>query len=234
MGNLESKVSEAKAQDRLVHSYGYMIAAITQPRDEQTGEMLYGGKKLSYAPFGPVSPQKVAMDLMRKDKSNPELAQFMKDMEDVLTNDEAVKKYVELYAKYMQKSKLSSIASLATSLGINIDREAIRHYMDKPMEKLDETIKDYQKRDKDGKLNAVEKAEYLVLQANVEGLRSKISEAYKSKVEKELGKIQDKRLKHLNAQQNRASIIRFVYHSDEAKKHKTKADEAYEPIAKAA
>ncbi len=240
MASLEDKIKDldlrkTEARERLVLSYGYMAAATAQPVDKETGAIIRGGAPLVYEPFEPVSPYKIAMKLMRKDaESNPELAQFMEDMDGILNSPDALKKYAELYAKYMIKSPLSRVAKLAKSLGIIVDEEALKPYMGKSMEELGKDIANYEKLDKDGKLTAEQKTEYQILQANVMNLTSKINSTYASRIEKEADKIQAKRVNYLKDRKNKGDIIRYNFDADEAGKHQERANKAYEKMEKKA
>jgi hypothetical protein len=175
------------------------------------------------------------MKLMRKDaESNPELSQFMEDMEGVLNSKDALQKYAELYQKYVSKSPLSTVLRLARSLGISVDEEALKPYMGKSLEQLTKDIANYEKLEKEGKITAEQKAEYVILQANVVNLQSKINSTYASRIEKEADKIQDRQLKYLNKRQNRGNIITYTFNADEAAKHQEKAQKALEIMEKAA
>jgi hypothetical protein len=233
--NLESKVEEspeqASARRKLVKYYGYITAAQRIPQDEKTGAMIYGGAPLITYPYQtPITPIDVAKKLMDEDaKSNPELAQFLKDFDDILKSGESIKKYNELYQKYMNESKLSEIVKLGKSLGVKYDNlDALKPYMNKSLSELTKTVKEYAELEQKGELTPEQKVKYYILQENFINLQRNIANMYKSMIESQAEKMQKKRRDYLNDPENKKNIIEFVSNRDKSRIYGEKATKSYE------
>jgi hypothetical protein len=208
------------------------------PTDEKTGAMIYNGQPLIMEPYiGATTPKDIATELMQEDaKSNPELAQFMKDMKGVLNEDSALNQYAQLYLKYMDESPVSEILSLAESLGVKITEfSVLKPYASEGYGKLKRKINEFAEKDKKGQLSAQAKREYYALKANINVLDQKINNAYRKKIESQAEKMQDKKKNYLNDPKNTPNIIDFVQKRDKLTKYEKLTSQAYEwGLAKAA
>ncbi|MCX6741898.1 MAG: hypothetical protein NTX24_01840 [Candidatus Pacearchaeota archaeon] len=219
-GVTQEQMKAAKGQ--LFQYYGLYAAAARTGIEENTGAMISGGAPLLMAPYKTaITPTQVARRALEQEveaTGNVALSQFLEDFKGILSTDEALKKFNELYQKGFKERKLSEIVDLTASLGVDVTpyRNAeVTGYMDKKYEDLEKDVKKFSedevKAQKEGKTtDPKDKLHYAQLSATMKMLQSEINAAYNQKLQAQAQKMQRARYRNITDHTKQDDLIEAI------------------------